>query len=215
MNIFFIADVIGLSAFAVSGFLVGVRARLDLLGVIIAAFLTGVGGGIARDAIVNTTPFAFRENYPLIVIIVSLVLALLFRLHRRGDVDRHALLIVADSIGLIAFSITGALVAIEHQLNFFGIISLAFLTAVGGGIIRDVMINEVPFILKTDFYGSVALLIGIAFYWLDRTELLSDLAIFVVAAVGLSLRLFAYFTGWKLPTFDTSPTSPKDGGTHE
>lgn len=207
MNIFFIADVIGLSAFAISGFLVGVRARLDLLGVIIAAFLTAVGGGIARDAIVNTTPFAFRENYPLIVILVSIIVALLGQLHRRGDFSRNSLFVIADSIGLIAFSITGALIAIEYQLNFLGIISLAFLTAVGGGIIRDVMINEVPFILKTDFYGSVALLIGIAFHWLDRAEMLSDLAIFIVAIVGLSVRLFAYFTGWKLPTFNTSSTN--------
>jgi uncharacterized membrane protein YeiH len=138
------ADILGIFAFALSGFLVGVRNNLDLLGLIIAASLTALGGGVVRDVILGRTPFAFNEYYPAITVIGTIVLALIFRLYRREQLERQWLFVISDTIGLVAFSITGALLALEAEFNFFGVMILSFLTAVGGGVLRDTMINQVP-----------------------------------------------------------------------
>lgn len=200
MDYFWILDVIGLLAFAVSGFLVGVRHRLDALGVMISGFATAIGGGIIRDTISGRIPFVFQEYYPILTILFALGVALLFRLHRRDQIERRVIFIVMDAIGLVAFSIAGAMVGIDYGFNVFGVILLSFVTAVGGGIVRDVMVNEIPFVLVSEFYGTVAILCAIlllvAQSWLGSLPLW---AILVVAVVGLTLRLVGYFRGWQLP----------------
>nr|WP_246347185.1 trimeric intracellular cation channel family protein [Desulfurispira natronophila] len=190
---------IGISAFALAGFLVGVRKELDILGICIAAFLTALGGGIIRDTIVQRTPFAFSETYPFICIVAMIALALLLRVHKRQGFDRSRLFVVADSIGLVAFSMTGALIAIDSNLNFFGVIFLAFLTAVGGGIVRDTLVNEIPFVLNADFYGSVAIVTGILVYGVDMLGVLNHTVLLIIGVLSLMLRLVAYFRGWTLP----------------
>lgn len=200
MDYFWIFDVIGLIAFAISGFLAGVRRNLDLLGVMIAGFATAIGGGIVRDAISGRIPFVFQEYYPVITILVALAFSILFRLHKRDQIERRIIFIVMDAIGLVAFSIAGAMVGIDYGFNFFGIILLSFITAVGGGIIRDVMVNEIPFVLVSEFYGTVAILcavlLALAKMWLGSLPLW---AILLVAGAGLALRLLGYFRGWQLP----------------
>ncbi|OZA44161.1 MAG: hypothetical protein B7X80_08155, partial [Sulfurovum sp. 17-42-90] len=102
-------------------------------------------------------------------------------------------------IGLISFSITGALIALEAGLNLTGVLALAFVTAVGGGIIRDVIINEVPFVLKTGFYGTIALLIGLVLYVLDVYGMVNYVALSIVFTVGMLLRIIAYYKKWAIP----------------
>ncbi|ADU65050.1 trimeric intracellular cation channel family protein [Desulfurispirillum indicum] len=199
MDLFTIADIIGICAFALAGFLVGVRKELDILGICIAAFLTALGGGIIRDTIVQTTPFAFREIYPFICIVSVIVLAIALKVHQRQNLDQNRLFIVADSIGLVAFSITGTLIALENNLNIFGVIFLAFLTATGGGIVRDALVNEIPFVLNADFYGSVAIITAMLILLADMLGVLDHTAIFIIGTLCLALRLFAYFRGWQLP----------------
>ncbi len=199
MSYFWIVDILGIFAFSISGFLVGVRKRLDILGISIAAFATALGGGILRDAIVDKIPFAFVENYPFIVVFCSILLAYFFKIHKRDSFERRKLFVVIDSIGLIAFSVTGALVAIELELNIFGVLLLSFITAVGGGILRDVMINEVPFVLTSQFYGIIALLNGGTLFVLHILEVLNPLTIVISSTLALTIRLLAYFRDWHLP----------------
>ena len=132
MNYFFVADVIGIASFALSGMLTGVRHRLDILGIAIVATLTALGGGILRDALIGEMPFAFSEYYPSLTVLTVLILAIVLKLYRREEIERRFLFIVSDTLGLVAFSITGALVGIGQDLNIFGVIILGFLTAVGG-----------------------------------------------------------------------------------
>jgi uncharacterized membrane protein YeiH len=99
----------------------------------------------------------------------------------------------------VAFSVTGALVGLNADLNFFGILVLAFLTATGGGIIRDVFVNEVPAILSSGFYGSVAILVGFMIYVLHMFDLVQDVTIAIVFVLGLILRLVAHYNDWHLP----------------
>jgi len=196
---FEVAEYIGIIAFAISGFFVAVRNKLDFLGALISVFLTALGGGIIRDITVDRTPYTFTHSIPALTILIVMILLILFRFHRRDSIENKLLFILSDSIGLISFSITGALIAIEAELNLTGVMALAFVTAVGGGIIRDVIINEVPFVLKTGFYGTIALLIGLTLYILDLYDLISFDAMIMVFTVGIVLRLVAYYKKWAIP----------------
>ncbi len=196
---FEIAEYIGIIAFAISGFFVAVRSKLDFLGVLISVFLTALGGGILRDIAVDKTPYTFTHNIPAIIIILVMILLILFKFHKRDSIENKPLFIVSDSIGLISFSITGALIAIESGLNLTGVLALAFVTAVGGGIIRDVIINEIPFVLKTGFYGTIALLIGLTLYVLNLYDLISFYTMTMVFFAGIVLRMIAYYKKWAIP----------------
>lgn len=202
-NLVVASDILGIVAFALSGFLVGVRNNLDLLGVMISASLTALGGGVVRDVILDRTPFAFNEYYPAITVISTIVLAFLFRLYRREQLERQWLFVISDTIGLVAFSITGALLAIDAHFNFFGVIILSFLTAIGGGVLRDILINQVPAVLVSDFYGSIALIVSVMLLILSATTGLSTLTVAAVATIAITLRLAAYIKGWHLPTLKT------------
>jgi len=197
--VFEAAEYIGIVAFAISGFFVAVRSRLDFLGVLVSVFLTALGGGVIRDVIVGRVPYAFRDNIPAMVILSVMLMLLLFRFHKRESIENRPIFILSDSIGLISFSITGALIALEAQLNVTGTLALAFITAVGGGITRDVIINEVPFVFKTGFYGTVSLLVGVWVYLLERTGQLNFYWVSAVFTAGVLLRMVAYYRKWSIP----------------
>ncbi len=199
MSLFFFADIIGIIAFSLSGFLAGVRHQLDLLGLIIAASLTALGGGIIRDVILGRVPFAFSEYYPVITIMVTVTAALLFKLYHREAIERKWIFVISDTVGLVAFSVTGALLAIGAGYNFFGVIILSFLTAIGGGVSRDILINQVPAVLISDFYGSIALIVAVLLILLNAMDMMNDLSTTAVALFAIALRLIAYIRKWELP----------------
>lgn len=199
MNFFFIADVIGIAAFTISGMLTGVRHQLDILGIAIVATLTALGGGILRDSLIGEMPFAFSEYYPSLTVLTVLTLSILLKLYKKEELERKFLFIISDTLGLVAFSITGALVGIAQDLNVFGVIILGFLTAVGGGIIRDILLNRVPSILTHDVYGTIALLVSLALALLHLLGWLTLVTTVAVGGITLLLRLIAYKRGWQLP----------------
>lgn len=205
-NLVIASDILGIIAFALSGFLVGVRNNLDLLGLMISASLTALGGGIVRDAVLDRTPFAFTEYYPAITVILTILAAFAFRLYRKDQLERQWLFVISDTIGLVAFSITGALLALSADFNFFGVIMLSFLTAIGGGVLRDVMINQVPAVLVTDFYGSIALIVSILLLLLSITQMMGTAGVALIAVFAIALRLLAYYKGWHLPTLNKDPS---------
>ena len=194
-----IADIIGIICFALSGFLMAVHHKLDILGVFIASFLTALGGGMIRDALADRTPYVFTTNLPVILVVGTVIMALLFKLHKIADLEGKTAFIISDAIGLVSFSITGSIVAIQNELNFLGALILAFLTAVGGGTIRDILINRVPSILVSEFYATVALIIASIMFILEELQLRSLGAMMIVFVFGVALRLLAYYRNWHLP----------------
>lgn len=196
---FELSEYIGIIAFAMSGFFVAVKNRLDLLGVLISTFLTALGGGIIRDVLIDRAPFTFTHTYPALTVLLVMVFMILFQFHKRNTLENKPLFILSDSIGLVSFSISGALTALETNYNLAGVIVITFVSAVGGGIVRDVTINEVPFVLKTGFYGTVTILIAVGIYLLDLYKLLDILTIATMFILALSLRLFAYYKKWSIP----------------
>jgi len=193
------AEFIGIIAFALSGFSIATKNNLDLLGVLIAVFLTALGGGILRDIIVSVTPYTFSHTAPALVVFVVLLLLILFKVHRRDSIEDKLYFILCDSIGLVAFSITGAMVALEHHFNYAGVMTVSFTAAVGGGILRDVIINEVPFVFKTGFYGTVSLVVGSLVYILDMFDIIIPINIAIIFIIGVGLRVIAYYKKWSIP----------------
>ncbi|PIT08451.1 hypothetical protein BGI30_09285 [Snodgrassella alvi] len=199
--IFQLINIIGTAAFTVSGYLVGFRKRLDILGVVIVALLTAVGGGMMRDALIGQIPMIFKSNTALWTIFITLLLSWIFHL----QYQRHRILAVwfvaADALGLAAFSLTGAQVGLSLELNWFGVITLAFFTAVGGGILRDILVNEVPIILRSDIYGTIAILLGLLLCLLNHWNVVTPLSINLLFAGGVISRLLAYHYNITLPGF--------------
>jgi len=100
---------------------------------------------------------------------------------------------------LVAFSITGALLAINAEYNFFGIVILSFITAVGGGVTRDIMINKVPTVLISDFYGSIAVIVALLLAVIEIFDLINEITIISIALFSIALRLIAFKREWHLP----------------
>lgn len=195
-----IADIIGIICFALSGFLIAVHYNLDILGVFISSFLTALGGGMIRDVLADRTPYVFTTDLPVILVVATVLISLLFKLHKIDDLEGKTAFIISDAIGLVSFSITGSIVAIQNEFNFLGVLILSFLTAVGGGTIRDILINRVPSILVSEFYATVALIIGSIIFILELLELRNLASITIVFIFGVALRLLAYYKNWHLPT---------------
>jgi len=195
----YIASLTGSIAFALSGFLVGARNKLDWMGLFILAFLTANGGGILRDVMTDRPLSILLSNEPFLVALSVVVIAGLLKLHHKDAIENLWLFVAADAVGLVAFAITGSLVALEIGAPFFGFVTLAFLTAAGGGILRDILVNSVSDVLHSGFYGSIAIVVAIAIYLLGMTHMISNANLLSVFASALMLRLIAYYYSWKLP----------------
>lgn len=198
-NIIVPASTIGGIAFALSGYLAATRKELDLMGVFIVAFLTANGGGVLRDLLIDHPPVMLQSMQPFWLTACVVILAALFKLHRLDDLEKNWFFVISDGIGVAAVGITGALVAIEANLHFFAVLTMALLTAVGGGIIRDIMTNKVPMVLHSGFNGTVSLILAISLYALHQTSMLTPIAIIIVFAATLALRLIAHWRNWQLP----------------
>ncbi len=194
-----IADYLGIAAFSASGFYIGKRNGLDLLGIYIAAFLTALGGGLTRDVIIGNPPIAFSHSAPA-MIVLGVTTALLFFRHRfHHDIDSKPLFVFIDAIGMAAFAISGALLGLQAGFNPTGVAILAFTTAIGGGIFRDILINKVPYVLHGGFYGIIALLMGMTVWGLAALHLLSTLSLLILFGSGVGLRMVAWRKDWHLP----------------
>ncbi len=194
-----VAEIIGTIAFALSGFYVAIKERLDLLGIFIASFLTALGGGIVRDTIVQRAPSTFTHMLPSLLVIGVIVLSIALKLHQKDEIEKTFYFIISDTLGLVSFSISGALIGLQAEFNFFGVVLMALITAVGGGVLRDILLNRVPFLLTSEFYGTVSLLVGAILFAFDAFGIQGYVAFMVVFAFGVSLRLLAYYKKWNLP----------------
>lgn len=194
-----IAEIIGTIAFTLSGFFVATKEKLDLLGIFISAFLTALGGGIIRDTIAQRFPYTFTHMLPTLLVIGVIALSIVLKLHKKDEIENRFYFIISDTLGLVSFSISGALVGIQVDFNFFGVILLALITAVGGGVVRDILLNRVPLLLTSEFYGTVALVIGAVLFCFEALGISGYITFMGVFILGVLIRLLAYYRGWQLP----------------
>ena len=191
-------ELIGTFAFAVSGALLAVKKRFDIVGSLLLASLAGLGGGVIRDLVLNQdVPTAFVA--PLYLIPVALAVLVVFVRLIREDKLRRTLL-VFDAVGLSLFCVMGSFIAHEAGLNPVACILLGVTTAVGGGALRDVVANEVPQIFNPDGVYAAPAFLGAA-----ATTLALELDAFyavtavAVAAVVFTIRLLALKFRWRVP----------------
>lgn len=201
-----IIDIFATFVFAVSGAFRAVKHELDLLGVLVLSIATGVGGGITRDIILGTTPpVAFRdENYLLVCILAGFTVFLV----APWIAKRWNIVLIADAVGLGLFSATGAEKAMSLGLGPIGVMFSGALTATGGGVIRDILVREIPDVIKEDFYATAAIAGGAVFYFSSGhgiSNFYSFMASFVFTTM---LRFIAMHVKIKLPKVKRLPDSP-------
>ena len=195
-----IAEYIGIAAFTASAFYVAKESDLDILGLYIATFITALGGGIIRDVIVGRPPISMVDLYPGFIVIIVTSALLILQQYKDDKIDTKPLFVLTDAIGMSSFAVSGALVAIDFgDFNIFGVAILSFITAVGGGILRDILLNKVPYVLRGGFYGVIAMGIGIMAYIMHLFQIPDTVSAFILLISGTALRVYAYNRKWNIP----------------
>jgi len=192
-----VLDLVGITAFAASGALAGVRARLDVFGVCVLGATTALGGGVLRDLLLGITPPSSVSDwrYLLDPIVVAL---LVFRFHpgiarlRRG-------VLVLDAAGMGLFATGGAATAIEHGAGVAAACVIGMTTAIGGGALRDVLLREIPIVLRKEIYALAALAGAVVLVAGTAAGLSTGLAAVLGAAVAIGLRGIALWRNWNAP----------------
>lgn len=190
-------DLVGTFVFALSGAMVGARHRLDLFGVLVVSFAAATAGGITRDLLIGAQPPAAFADWRYIVVPVVAGFATFWwhPMLRR----LHSPVLVFDAAGLGLFAVSGALKALAFGLNPVAAVVLGMLTGIGGGMVRDILVAEVPTILRGEVY-AVAALAGAAVVVVGaQVELPSTPVAVLGAALCFGLRLSAIRRGWELP----------------
>ena len=200
-------DLIGTIAFAISGAFVAAGKKMDLFGVIMLSVTTACGGGILRDMIIGNTPPAMFTN-PLYVSIAAVTGGLVFCLlyfHRKmpGSVVPlyDQILFWFDTLGLAAFTVDGVMIGVHtgYGGNLFLLVFLGFITGVGGGVLRDVLASQLPYIFQKHVYALASILGAIVMCCTHRTGTPWSVSMVIGFTVIVATRCLARHFGWNLP----------------
>jgi uncharacterized membrane protein YeiH len=190
-------DFAGTFAFAISGALVAVRHRLDLFGVLVLAFAAAAAGGILRDIALGATPPVALVDWRYAAVSIAAGLLTFFR-HAQVERMRNPVQLF-DAVGLGLFAVLGTSKALQAGLGPLGAIMLGILTGVGGGVVRDVLVAQIPGVLKRELYAVAALLGAVVVVAGDRADLPPAPVAIVGAVLCFILRWLAIRRGWRLP----------------
>ena len=193
-------DLVGTFVFALSGAMAGVRHRLDVFGVLVLAFAAGNAGGMTRDVLIGAVPPAALADWPYVA--VSVLAGLItFRWYRAVGRRQDAVLVL-DAAGLGLFAVTGALKALTFHLNPVAAVLLGMLSGIGGGMLRDVLVAEVPTVLRAELYAVAALAGAGVVVVGDQIGFAPTPLAIAGAAVCFAMRVAALRRGWRLPVAD-------------
>jgi len=197
MNLLYLLDLIGTIAFAASGAWAGVRRGMDLFGVLVLGMVTAIGGGTLRDLLLgDLPPFCLRnETYLWLPIATAL---LVFLSHRFLPKIEHPLLYF-DAIGLGTFVVIGTGKAIAFETGPLGAVLMGVMTGTAGGVIRDVLSNEIPLIMRREIYASACIFGGTLLVLLQHVEIPQNVALLISATSVILLRILAIHYNWSLP----------------
>jgi uncharacterized membrane protein YeiH len=197
----YLLDLAGTFVFALSGAMAGVKHRLDVFGVLVLSFAAANTGGITRDVLIGAIPPGAISDWRYLG--VSLVAGLITFYFPSAVTQRRSPVLLFDAAGLALFAVSGAHKALAYGLNPIMATLLGMLTGIGGGMARDVLLAEIPTVLRADLY-AVAALAGAAIVVIaNRLQLPSGVAALVGAALCFGLRVMAIKHGWQLPVART------------
>ncbi len=207
----FSIEIIGTIAFALSGALRGIEKQLDILGITILGITAATGGGLIRDILLGTYPPLLFVNPTYVMVaaitaIVAFIIAYITR-HYQYQFKNHlsstfgSLLNLADAIGLGIFAVIGVQTAMQRGFfeNTFLTLFVGIITGVGGGMLRDLLVREIPFFLKKHIYFLAALLGSVSYYWLIKCQINNVIAMTIGSILTFLIRLLATKYRWNLP----------------
>ncbi len=193
-----VLDLTGVFVFALSGGLAAVRARLDIFGVVVVATVTAVGGGIVRDVLLGAVPPYSLRHWPYLAV-PAVAAAVVFLRHPQVARLRRTVLVL-DAAGLGLFTVTGTRQALEAGLGVAGACAVGVLTGIGGGLIRDLILRDIPVVLRREIY-AVAALAGAGLVCLgDGLRLIGGAWEVATAMVVFAIRMIAVRRHWSAPT---------------
>lgn len=198
-DLLLVVYLVAITAEAMSGALAAGRRNMDFFGVAVIAFVTALGGGTIRDIVLGNFPIGWTQHpeYVYLVILAGLATTLLARfMHHLKDV-----FLMLDALGLVAFSLIGCNVALQLDYPIVVVIMAGMLTGICGGVLRDVLCNQVPVVFCREIYAGVSLFVCGLFLALRSSGIDTDLNMAVCFITGFGFRMLALRYGWKLPTF--------------
>jgi uncharacterized membrane protein YeiH len=199
-------DLIGTFVFAISGAASGVKSRLDVFGVCVLAFVAGNAGGMTRDLLIGAVPPAAISNWRYVA--ASLIAGVATFLWYPSITRVQRIVLLFDAAGLATFAVAGTQKALDYDVNPVAAALLGMLTGIGGGMMRDVLVKEIPVVLRADFYAVAALAgaaVVVAGHLLQWPPLLTTIA---GASVCFFMRLAAIRRGWRLPVANDDAGEP-------
>lgn len=209
-KIFHFAEIIGTIAFAASGAMIAIERKLDLFGVLFLGITVAVGGGMTRDLLLGfTPPSAFRNPVYVAVAAITALAVFAFAYFKRAEYKKRYRMMdqvinLLDAIGLGIFGVVGVETAMGmgHERNMFLCVFMGMLTAVGGGILRDVFSKTIPAVLQKRIYAVASIVGCMIYYILRQINMATALAMLVGMMVTIIIRLCASHYHWHLPKVD-------------
>jgi uncharacterized membrane protein YeiH len=190
---------VAIAAEAMSGALAAGRRDMDIFGVTVIAFVTALGGGTVRDVILGHYPIGWTQHPGYIALVIGAGLVTVFIAPHMHRLKR--LFLALDAMGLVAFSLIGCDVALRMGYAVPVVIMAGMITGIFGGVLRDVLCNQLPVVFQRELYASVSLVVCCLFLGLQALGVDQEVNTVASFVVGIATRMAALRFGWKLPTF--------------
>ncbi len=195
---FYIIDILGTISFAISGVLIAMNKRMDVFGVLIIAFVTAVGGGTLRDVLIGDTPVSWMKDMTFVYVILgSTFSAILFK--SKIDYLRKSLFLF-DTIGIGLYTLVGIEKGLSAGLHPIICIALGTMSACFGGVIRDILCNEIPVIFRKEVYATACILGGLSYFLIRKLPVENDLVFVISGLVVIITRVVAVRFKVSLPS---------------
>ncbi|MCB0463558.1 MAG: trimeric intracellular cation channel family protein [Flavobacteriaceae bacterium] len=186
---FYTIDILGTVAFAISGVLVAMNKKMDLFGILIIAFVTAVGGGTLRDILIGQTPVSWMKDMTFTYVILG---SAIFAVIARNKINYlRTSLFLFDTIGIGLYTVVGVEKGLSADLHPIICIALGTMSACFGGVIRDILCNEIPVIFRKEIYATACILGGLSYFLLRKLPLENDFVFMIAGAIVIVIRLLA------------------------
>lgn len=197
MEFFSLIDIGGTVAFAVSGTLAGLRKKLDLFGLIVIAFAPAIGGGTIRDVLIGHLPVRWITDSKVIILIVSVAILTILLRNQIEKLDKT--LTFFDSLGLGFFTIRGIQEGLLINMDVISCTILGTVTACFGGVLRDILLNEIPILFRKEIYATACILGSFVYFSLRKVGITEELVDFITISVIFGIRILAIKKNISLP----------------